>query len=150
MRKSTIAAIVVAAVMFLYFANLSSRATEVERQQGPALIALVQSQFEPSPKVLAMKPVGDPVWKATVNAVDCKFQRPQIKNCWEIYFGTNVVGPDMNGRSPGKVEANFIVDADAMRIVGPAPRGGIMIRKGGRDGAAGAEHTGQPGEKPEE
>jgi len=149
-RKSTIAGIVVAAVFVLYFARLSADTTEVERQQGPALIAFVQNQFQTSPKLLAMHPIGEPVWKATVNAVDCKFQRPTIKNCWEIYFGTNVEGPDLNGRKPGKVEANFIINADTMRLVGRPPGGGIFIRKGGHagGGAPGADRAGQPEEKP--
>lgn len=130
MRKSKIAGIILAVVFVLYFAAQSAKTAEVERQQGPAMIAFVQQRFEPSPKLMAMHPVGDAAWIATVNAVDCKFQHPEIKNGWEIYFGANVEGPDLNDRKPGKIEANFIVDADTMRLVGGGPAGGIFIRKG--------------------
>jgi hypothetical protein len=151
MRKSTIIAIGVTVVMVLYFARVWARTAEVQSVQGPAMIALVQQHFEPSPKLLAMHPVGDFVWIATPNAVDCKFQRPQIKNCWEVYSGTNVVGPDLNGRSPGKIEVNFIVDADAMRLLGGNPPGGMMVRKGGAsgEGAMDGEGGGRRGGKPD-
>ncbi|MGH9770475.1 MAG: hypothetical protein ACRD4Q_02035 [Candidatus Acidiferrales bacterium] len=129
MRKSRIAGIVLVIVFVLYFAGQSAKTAEVERQQGPAMIALVQQQFEPSHKLMAMHPVGGFTWIATVNAVDCKFQRPKIKNCWEIYFGANVEGPDLNGRKPGKIEANFIVNGDTMQLVGRGPADDIFIRK---------------------
>lgn len=147
MRKSTIVGIGVAVVMVVYFARVWAKTADVQREQGPAMIALVQQQFEPSPKLMAMQPVGEFVWIATPNAVDCKFQRPQIKNCWEVYFGTNVVGPDQNGRKPGKVEANFIVDADKMRLEGGGQAGGMFIRKGrgAGGGAMGGEGGGERG-----
>ena len=131
MRKSTIVAIVIAAALVLYFASVSAKTAEMEGRQGPAIIAFVQQQYEPSPKLMALHPVGNFMWIATANAVDCKFQRPQIKNCWEVYFGANVEGPDLEGRKPGKIEANFIVDGDTMRLVGRPQTGpGMFIRKG--------------------
>lgn len=147
MRKSMIVGIGVAVVMLAYFARVWAKTEEMQREQGPAMIALVQQQFEVSPKLLAMQPVGEPVWIATPNAVDCKFQRPQIKHCWEVYFGTNVVGPDQNGRKPGKVEVNFIVDGDAMRLEGGGQAGGMLMRKGraGGQGAMGGEGGGRRG-----
>jgi hypothetical protein len=130
-RGSTIVAIVVAVVLVLYFAYVSAETAETQRLQGPAVIALVQEQFEPSPKLQAMHPIGNFKWVATPNAVDCKFQRPQVKNCWEVYFGANVEGPDLDGRAPGKIEANFIVDGDTMRLVGRPQTGpGMFVRKG--------------------
>jgi hypothetical protein len=150
-RKSMIVAVAVAVLMVAYFSRVWTTTADVQRQQGPAIIALVQQQFEPSPKLMEMQPVGDIVWVATPNAVDCKFQRPQIKNCWEVYFGTNVVGPDPNGRKPGKVEVNFIVDGDKMRLQGGVPPGGLLVRKGREagGGAMGGEGGEQRGEKPD-
>ena len=147
MRKSMIIGIAVTVLIVAYFARVWAKAGALQREHGPAMIALVQQQFEPSPKLLAMQPVGDIVWIATPNAVDCKFQRPQIKNCWEVYFGTNVVGPDQNGRKPGKVEVNFIVDEDAMRLEGGGQAGGMMARKGrtAGEGAMGGEGGGRRG-----
>jgi hypothetical protein len=148
MRKSTIVGIGVAVVMVVYFARIWAKTGELQREKGPAMIAFVQQQFEPSPKLMAMHPLGDLVWIATPNAVDCKFQHPQIRNCWEIYVGTDVEGPDLNGRKPGKVEVNFIVDADAMQLEGGGQGGGIFVRKGRTDGSAmGGEAGGERGGK---
>jgi len=130
LSKFATVGIVVALALVFYFAQLSVKSAGVERQQGPGMIALVQQQFEATPKLQAMRPVGIPEWVATPNAVDCKFQRPEIKNCWEVYFGANVEGPDLIGRKPGKVDVNFIIDGDAMKIVGGAPAGGLFARRG--------------------
>jgi hypothetical protein len=120
--KSVVVAIVVAAALALYFSRVSARDLALQRQKGPAIIALVQQQYAPSQKLMAMHPLGNFEWVATVNPVDCTFQRPRMRDCWEVYFGARVAGPDPLGRSPGKVEANFIVDGDAMRIL-PVPPG---------------------------
>jgi len=121
-------AVAIAILFAAYFGRVSARKAALERERGPAMIALVQKHFEPSPKLLAMHPTGEPQWVATANAVDCKYQRPQIPDCWEVYFGANVEGPDPSGRKPGKAEADFIIAGDTMRIV-EAMQPGIFVRK---------------------
>jgi len=151
MRKSSLVGIAVAVVMILYLASVWAKTEAVQRDKSPAMIDFVQQQFEPSLKLLAMHPVGDIAWVATGNAVDCKFQRPEIKNCWEVYFGTNVEGPDQGGRKPGRVEVNFIVDGDAMRLVGGGQPGDMLARKGraSESGGAGTSVGGsRGGERP--
>lgn len=120
--KSAVVVIVVAAALALYFSRISARDIALQRQQGPAIIARVQQEYAPSQKLMAMHPLGEFKWVATVNPVDCTFQRPRVPNCWEVYFGARVVGPDPIGRSPGMVEANFIVNGETMRIM-PIGRG---------------------------
>ncbi len=122
-------AVAIALLFAAHFGRVSARTAATERQRGPAMIALVQEHFAPSSKLLAMHPIGQPQWVATANAVDCKYQRPQIPDCWEVYFGANVEGPDPSGRKPGKAEADFIIEGDTMRIVLAMQQGGIFVRK---------------------
>jgi hypothetical protein len=128
-RTTTIVAVVIGAVMVAHFARVSARAMRIDARQGPAIIALVQQQYaRPTPALLALRPVGPFEWMATVDPVNCTYQRPHIRHCWEVYFGANVAGPDPLGRSPGKVEVNFIVDADSMQVEAPAAARRFLTR----------------------
>lgn len=142
--KSTAVVICIAAALAIYFARISARDLALQRQEGPAIVARVRQQYGPSQKLMAMHPLGDFQWVATKDPVDCTFQRPQIPNCWEVYFGVRVAGPDPLGRAPGKVEANFIVNGDTLRIM-PIGRGvGAFFNR--REPMPGKQPASMPGQ----
>src|SRR5579859_5552563 len=55
-RNSTFIVIAGSLALVLFLARVSVKNADLERRRGPAIIAFVQQQFAPSPKLLAMHP----------------------------------------------------------------------------------------------
>jgi hypothetical protein len=108
---------VIVAAAYVLFGN--AREWRHEKSNGPAIVAELRQRFVPSDQLLGLNPeMATAKWTPMWRSANCTFTNPTIRNCWELHFIVwvpEVPGNVMRGRR--QVEANWIVDADALRFL---------------------------------
>ena len=106
--------LVIVAAAYVLYGN--AREWRYEKTNGPPLVAELQRRFVPSEQLQALNPeMATAEWTPMWRSANCTFTNPTIRNCWELHFIVwvpEVPGNVMRGRR--QVEANWIVDADAL------------------------------------